>query len=469
MEGKVNAADVLHIFRAYDVRGVYGKDLSDGVAQGIGAALAEFIGEGRTVCVARDYRNSSNPLKAAFLEGALSSGANVVDLGVMPVPMFYFAIIAKGFDGGAMITASHNPPIWNGFKLCKENAESISEGDGMERLKELFASGAHPHQKGEATSTNDIVELYYSNLTNNIKLGRKLKIVVDPGNGAWSGIARDLFARLGCDVVEINGKPDGNFPGRGPDPNEHALEGLKRKVLEERADFGVGLDGDGDRAGFVDDKGRYVGNGSILLSIFAKYYLKENKNGRIVYDVPCSSAVEDIVNAAGGVAIFSKTGHTNIPRKMAAESAILGGEYSNHLYFSDNHNLDDGFYAAAKMAEVLSNSAERLSAMADLVPHYPGVPIEEISCPDAIKFKAMEGTKARFALLGFERIIDIDGVKAFRGDGWVLVRASNTMPQIKINAEAREMKIARELFELAKGIVSEEIAKLSPDPSARQG
>ncbi len=198
-------------------------------------------------------------------------------------------------------------------------------------------------------------------------------------------------------------RPDGNFPGRGPDPNELALEGLRRKVVEEKADFGVGLDGDGDRAGFVDDKGRYVGNGSILLSIFAKYYLKKNRNAKVVYDVPCSSAVEEMVKAAGGVAVVSKTGHTNIPRKMAEESALIGGEYSNHLYFSDNHNLDDGFYAAAKMAEVVSNSAEPMSAMADSIPRYPGVPIAEIGCPDAIKFKAVEAAKRQARIAGLRQ------------------------------------------------------------------
>ncbi len=211
----LKAADVLHIFRSYDVRGVYGKDISDGVARGIGAALAEFIGEGKTVCVARDYRNSGCALKDAFTYGATSSGANVVDLGVMPVPIFYFAIIAKKFDGGAMVTASHNPPTWNGFKLCKENADSISEGDGMERLKELFAAGARQHQGGKTSSVQGVTDAYYANVAKNVRLGRKLKIVVDPGNGAWSGIAKDLFARLGCDVVEINGETRRQLPWEG--------------------------------------------------------------------------------------------------------------------------------------------------------------------------------------------------------------------------------------------------------------
>jgi phosphomannomutase len=460
MDEDVNVSEVLHIFRSYDVRGVYGKDVTEGVASRIGAALAGFIGTGKTVCVARDYRVSGEQLKDAFSQGALSSGLNVVDLGIVPVPIFYNAIIAKGFDGGAMVTASHNPPEWNGFKLCKKNADSISEGEGMERLRDLFASNPGSHSPGKLSSMGGLVDAYYGHVQGNIKIGRRLRIVLDPGNGAWSGVAKELFGRLGCDVVEMNGQPDGNFPGRGPDPNDRALEGLKKRVLAERADFGVGLDGDGDRAGFVDDKGRYIGNGSMLIAIFAKYYLKGHRDAKIVHDVPCSMAVDEVVRAAGGETFVSKTGHTNVQRDMARESALLGGEYSNHLFFSDNYCLDDGFYAAAKMAEVVSNGTERLSDLADSIPHYPAVPVEEIACPDALKFRVVEAAKARLATLGFERILDIDGIKAFRDGGWVLVRASNTMPQIKINSEGREMQTALGLFELAKGIVVEEIGKL---------
>jgi phosphomannomutase/phosphoglucomutase len=450
----------MHIFRSYDVRGIYGLDLDEDVARKIGVAFAELIGPGKDICVGGDYRIGSDSLRASFMKGALLGGSSVVDFGRLPSPVLYSSVIAKKLDGGAMITASHNPAIWNGVKMCRKGAEMVCEGHGMEELRDIFAKERKvPHEAGNTRTEDDAIELYFEKMLKKIRLERRIKVVLDPGNGAWCGTAKELFERLGCEVVEINGRPDGRFPARGPDPTDEALAGLKNKVVETSADLGVGFDGDGDRAGLVDDRGRYVGTGDIIVSIFARHYLKSHRNRKVVYDVICSEVVSETVQSLGGTALICKSGHPHVATLMVKEGALLAGEYSNHFYFSDNSNLDDGCYAALKMTELLSNSEERLSAISDSIPHYPRVPETAVDCADNMKFEVIRELQKKFKTMDFERIVDIDGIKAFTKDGWVLVRASNTMPQIKVNSEARDLDTAKKLFTLGRDMVAKEISK----------
>ena len=452
----------LNIFKSYDIRGIYKLDINEEVAEGVGKSLATYIGKGKKICVASDYRKGSNELKEAFIEGVTSSGNDIVDLGTLPTPLFYFAVVKNKFDGGGMITASHNPAMWNGIKMSKKNAAPIAEGHGMEEIKRIFVEGSKiSNKRGKLESSDNIVDMYYNYMLSKIKLGRKLTVVIDPGNGSWCGIAKELFIRLGCEVIEINGKPDANFPARGPDPHEFALDELKRKVVETNADFGVGFDADGDRASFIDEKGRYVGNGGILLPIFAKYYLKNHKNGKVVYDLTCSIAVEEVVKASGGVALINPTGHSPIITRMMEEKAILGGEYSNHLYFSDNSYLDDGCFNALKMAEMLSNTKQTLSEISNSIPRYPNVPEYNIDCPDEIKFEVIKQLQSKFKSLDFDKVLEIDGIKAFKQNGWVLIRASNTMPLIRVNSEGKDLRTAKKLFTAGKTLVTREITKRS--------
>lgn len=450
----------LHIFRSYDVRGIYNLDLNLDIATGIGKSIGTYLKKGSTITIAKDYRNGGSVLHDAFVSGALSTGINVVDIGTLPTPIFYHSIIHGKLDGGAMITASHNPPMWNGFKMCRKNADIISEEHGMEELRDIFSKKEFAQGKGEISQYKGAIEDYISHVTSTVRLKRKLKVVLDPGNGTWSGIAKRIFEKLGCEVIEINGTPDSNFSARGPDPNDLALTKLKEEVIKQSADFGAGFDADGDRAGFVNEKGKYVGTADMVLPLFASYLLGEKVRGaKVIYDIPCSAVIEETINSLGGIPTLSRTGHSHIMTKMVEEKAILGGEYSNHIYFPDNFNLDDGAFAAMKMAELLSNQPEPLSVLMSKVANYPKVPITEIYCPDDLKFKVVESAKQKLRTMGFNKIIDIDGVKAFDNSGWVLVRASNTMPQIKINSEGKTKEDAARLFEMSRAIVIEEISK----------
>ncbi|MDE1870083.1 MAG: HAD-IA family hydrolase [Candidatus Micrarchaeota archaeon] len=450
----------LHIFRSYDVRGIYNLDLNPETAMRIGRAIGTYLKRGSRITIAKDYRNGGSALHDAFIEGALSTGIDVVDIGTLPTPIFYHSIIHGEFDGGAMITASHNPPMWNGFKMCRKNADIISEEHGMEELRDIFANREFVEGNGEILQYKNAIDDYILHVTSKIKLKRKLRVVLDPGNGTWSGIAKRIFEKLGCEVIEINGTPDGNFSARGPDPNNFALTKLKEEVIKHSADFGAGFDADGDRAGFVNEKGEYVGTADMVLPLFALYLLGNKiKGAKVIYDIPCSTVIEETINALGGIPTLSRTGHSHIMTKMVEENAILGGEYSNHIYFPDNFNLDDGAYAAMKMAELISNQPEPLSVLMSKVANYPKVPITEIYCPDDLKFKVVEAAKQKLRTMGFGKIIDIDGVKAFDDSGWVLVRASNTMPQIKINSEGKTNEDAVRLFEMSRTIVMEEISK----------
>ncbi|MDE1857060.1 MAG: HAD-IA family hydrolase [Candidatus Micrarchaeota archaeon] len=446
-----------HIFRSYDVRGIYKLDLDEQLAIRIGKSFGTYIGAGKKVCVGMDYRNGGESLKAAFVQGVRSVGVDVIDLGIVSTPIFYFSIVHKNLDGGAMVTASHNPPMWNGFKLCEKGAEIVSEGRGMERLKEIFTKGEFGGGHDGSLAKSEIIPDYGKHVAEKARITKRLKVVVDPGNGSWCRIAADIFRNMGCDVAEINGNPDPNFTARGPDPNYLALNGLKAEVLKRSADFGVGFDSDGDRAGFIDDKGRFVGSASII-PIFSSYVLGKRK-GKVIYDVPCTSVIEEVVRKSGGIPIMNRTGHSHITSRMMEESAVFGAEYSNHIYFPENYNFDDGCFAALKMGEVVSSTGKSLSQLVDEFPIYPAVPIEEVYCPDELKFKVVENIKPKFRSSGFDKIVDIDGIKAFKGDGWVLVRASNTMPQVKVNSEARTKEEAKELFEFGKSVLIDEISK----------
>jgi phosphomannomutase/phosphoglucomutase len=457
-EYKINFDPSPYMFRSYDIRGIFNLDLTSEVARDLGSAFGTYIGTGKTVYVARDYRNGGAELESSFIEGVTSVGTNIVDLGILPTPVYYFALMTNAADGGVMITASHNPPEWEGFKLSKDKGKTIGEGFGMEELKKIFMTKAFKTSPapGSVSKKETVREEYIKYVISRAKLERKLKVVLDPGNGAWSGISSEIFRKLGCEVFEINGNPDPLFSGRGPNPTDDALAGLRNAVKERGADLGCGLDGDGDRVSFVDDKGKIVGSGGIVVSIFASSYCKSTPGAKIVYDMPCSMAVEEVVESLGGKAIPCRTGHVYMMAAMAKEGAIFGGEYSNHLYFAENFNLDDGCFAAIKMAEIVANGSLPLSKLAASMISYPSIPIEELYCPDDIKLEVVEETKPQFKKMGF-RVVEVDGIKLFNDRGCVLVRVSNTMPQIKINSEGKTPEDAEKLFSLAKNIVLEKI------------
>jgi len=412
--------------------------------------LGEFFGEGKTIAVGRDARLSGEIIERALIKGVVSMGCNVLRLGVVPTQVTYFSVPFLNLDGGVMITASHNPPDWNGFKLLKERGKFIF-GDELLKIKEKTLRGKFKEavKKGDVSEYNKILDDYVNYVTKKIKLKRSIKVVLDTGNGVAGKIARKTFEKAGCNVAVINEEIDGNFPSRPSEPDEFSLEELARKVVEEKADFGAGFDGDGDRIMLVDDKGRVISSGSLMMMLFADYFLKKNKGEKIVYDICASSAIESFVKERGGIPIVSKVGHVFIKDAMIKENAIFGGESSNHFYFRDIFNFDDGIFAGLKMAELLSNSNIKFSEMIDALPKFFYISEWSFDVPDRIKFKIIEKMKEDFQKSG-RKISDLDGIKVFFDDGWIVLRPSNTAPQIKAYVEAKTKERFNELLKFTE-------------------
>lgn len=449
-----------NIFRSYDIRGVYGKDFDDEFAEALGRAFATFILSkgGKEIAVGRDVRLSSESLNKALAKGIAQGGCNVIDVGIVTTPVLYFSVANLKKDGGVMITASHNPPEFNGFKLVGRMGEPIAEGLGLEKIKDIVIS------RNYAKSAVGIIETYdkafddYENfIMGKIKLKKKMKVVLDTCNSVPGIIAPRLFERAGCEVTTINKELDGRFPSRPPEPKAEHLKALQEAVKAGKADIGIAYDGDGDRAVFVDETGRIIDSGSTVLMIFAEHYLKNNKQAKVVFDLGCSLAVADSVKAMGGIPITTAVGTSNIKKNMADHGAILGGESSNHMYFADTFNFDDATFASLKMAEIISEIGS-LAGKVKSMPQYPYISEWEFECSDEKKFGVMDKLKEKFRKSG-ANMSELDGVKITMDDGWVLWRVSNTRPQIKIYAEAK----TKERFEELKNFAKDELTKAIGD------
>jgi len=436
------------IFRAYDIRGVFGEDLTDEVATRLGAAFATFLGKNKEVLVARDVRLSGETLRKALVSG-LVSGCNVTDIGIIPTPLLYFAINRLQKDAGIIVTASHNPPQWNGFKLF--GRKGCIYGNDMERIKEITKTvdlRRLGRKRGKLNRYKGIIQEYMNFVQNKINVERRLRVVADTANGVCGLLVPSLFKQLECRILTLNENPDGTFPAHLPEPKEETLGELKKEVVKNRADFGVGYDGDGDRAVFVDDKGNII-PGDLVLLVFAKDTLQKNKGGKIVYELSCSMAVEEYVKEHGGIPIVERVGHTFIMDKMITENASLGGEKSSHFYFPECYGVDDAIFASLRIAEILSKNSQKLSEIVDSLPKYPSIYEKNFECPDNLKFAAIEKLKSKFKHHGL-KFLDIDGVKLLDKDGWVLLRPSNTEPIIRVSAEARTEEKLKELYQFAE-------------------
>ncbi len=436
------------IFRAYDIRGVFGQDLTEEVATRIGAAFATFLGENKEVLVGKDVRLSGEKLRKALVSG-LVSGCNVTDIGTVPTPLLYFAINLLRKDAGIMITASHNPPEWNGFKAFRR--KGCIYGKDMEKIKQIAKEvnlEKLGKKRGKLTSYKGIIKEYMDFVMNKIEIERKLKVVADTTNGTCGLLVPSLFDQLNCEIITLNQNPDGAFPAHLPEPKEETLIELKKEVVNNNADLGVGYDGDGDRAVFVDEKGNVI-PGDLTLLIFAKDVLQKSKGAKIVYELSCSMAIEEFVKELGGTPIVERVGHTFIMDRMIEENALFGGEKSSHFYFSECYGVDDAIFASLRMAEILSKSDEKLSRMVYSLPKYPSIYEKNFECPDNLKFGVIEELRSRFKDHGLTTL-DIDGVKVIDKDGWVLLRPSNTEPIIRVSAEARTEEKLKELYGFAK-------------------
>ncbi len=441
------------IFREYDIRGLVDQDLNSEMVETLGKAFGSYIQDfkGKEIVVARDNRLSSKPYRDALISGIVSTGCNVLDIGEFPSPVFYFSLIHYKKDGGVMITASHNPPEFNGFKISR-GYHSIY-GEEIQELRKIIESGKFREGKGQLKN-EDPGPAYLRCLKEKIKLERGLKVVVDAGNGTASELAPSLLEALGCQVTRLYCESDGRFPNHHPDPTlPENLKDLIATVKEEKADLGIAYDGDGDRLGVVDEKGEIIW-GDRLMIIFAREILKKHPGARVIFEVKCSQSLTEEIEKAGGVPLMWKTGHSLIESKMQEEGALLAGEMSGHIYFADNYfGYDDAIFASGRLVEILSRTEKSLSQLLEGVTAYHSTPEIRMDCPDEKKFAVVEKVKSYFQ----ERYetIDIDGVRILFGDGWGLVRASNTQAVLVLRFEAQTKSRLEEIKNLVMAKVEE--------------
>lgn len=443
-----------HIFRQYDIRGIWNEDLTEWIAEAIGRAYGTFVRRNgaQDVVVGHDNRASSPALHNAVIRGLLSTGCSVIDIGETLTPILYFARYHYDVKGGVMITGSHNPPEYNGLKLCWSHGTLF--GEQIQHLRKLIEDNDFERGNGTITKRDAIAD-YYDYITSHIQLGsRRLKVVVDAGNGTAGPIVPPLLRRLGCEVIELYCESDNSFPNHHPDPvKEENLKDLIAKVKETGADVGLGFDGDADRLGVIDERGNIIW-GDYLLILFAREILRKHPNAKIIVEVKCSQVAIEEIKKAGGEPILWRTGHSFIKDKMRHEGALLAGEMSGHLFFADEYfGYDDAVYAACRLLRILSHSDGPFSQLLADVPRYYYTPEVRISCPDDRKFdvvaQVVNDFKARY------QVIDVDGARVLFEDGWGLVRASNTEPKLILRAEGK----TPEALEHIKAEIANELKK----------
>jgi phosphomannomutase/phosphoglucomutase len=423
------------IFREYDIRGIVDKDLTPGVVEALGRGLGTYFRRrgAREAAVGRDVRLSSPAYFEALAGGLQSTGCDVVDLGVVPTPLLYFAIFNNNKEAGVMITGSHNPPEYNGFKVML-GREAVF-GPMIREIGELVRRGDFIADSPGRRSKLDVVPAYRDYLLGNLKLERKLKIVVDAGNGTGGVVAVPVFERLGAEVIPLFCDMDGRFPNHHPDPTlPEAMQDLVRKVAETGADAGIAYDGDADRIGVVDDRGKILW-GDQLMILFARDILPRRPGAAVIAEVKSSKLLFEEVARLGGKPVMWKTGHSLIKKKIKEEGAALAGEMSGHIFFADRYfGYDDAIYASGRVLEILSRSAKKLSEHLAGLPVTYSTPEIRVYASDEVKFKIVD--EVRRALAARYPVADIDGVRADMGGGWALVRASNTQAVLVMRFEA---------------------------------
>ncbi len=423
------------IFKAYDVRGIYPAQLDGEGARRIGRAFADYLGA-RRVAVGRDVRTSSPEVASNFMRGVRSQGCDVLDVGVVGTDVLYYAVASLELDGGAIITASHNPKEYNGIKMVRRGALALSGDAGIKEIKEALLAGrfADDPEPTGAQKTRALLDDYARHCLGFIdaRLVPALKVVFDAGNGMGSVAARPIFERLPLQRIELFFEPDGSFPNHPPDPLEEAnRRDIVARVKAEGADLGIAWDGDADRCFFIDDTGEFV-PGDFVTAILGEAFCLKEPGARIIYDVRASRAVRDRVAAAGGTALMHRVGHAFIKQRMRTENAVFGGEVSGHFYFRDNWYADNGMIPALLMLEMLGRRGARLSEL--LRPlreryHITG----EINSRVADVPAALQRLRERYQ---GARLTELDGLSVDYDDWHFNVRPSNTEPLLRLNLEA---------------------------------
>lgn len=424
-----------YIFRQNDIRGVVGVDLTDSVVRELGRGLAAYFLKHQvdTISLGYDSRLSSAPFRDLLAAGLLESGVNVYDIGLCPSPLVYFSLFQLPVGGGVMITGSHNPPNENGFKICL--GKTTIFGDEIQEIKRIVQTRQFQEGSGKLIQYSLIPE-YLEHLRRIARpCPRRIKVVVDAGNGTGNLTAVPAYRDMGCEVIDLYSEPDGNFPHHHPDPTVPAhLVDLIQSMKAHGADLGISFDGDADRIGVVDTKGRIIW-GDQLMIIFAGDIIPGHPKAKIIGEVKCSQTMFDQIAKMGGTPIMWKVGHSLIKAKMKEEGALLAGEMSGHLFFSDRYfGYDDAVYAGARLIEILSRSDKTLTQMVDELPQTFATPELRFDCPEERKFTIVNDLKEVFQAK--YEVIDIDGARIIFKNGWGLVRASNTQPILVLRFEA---------------------------------
>jgi phosphomannomutase/phosphoglucomutase len=426
------------MFREYDIRGrMKDTELNPEAARLIARAYGTFLDQRgiKTVVVGHDSRHGSKAVHQPLIEGIVSTGRDVIDIGMCLTPMMYWAQYHFQSQGGAMITGSHNPKDWSGFKLASGLSCTLV-GDEIREILSLIESDRFVEGKGTRRAES-VAELYAKDLAGRVHMKKKLRVVVDTGNGTAGAFAPDILRRSGLDVIEQFTELDPDFPNHEPDPAlKQTVEALGARVRKEKADLGFAFDGDGDRMGVVDEKGEVIWPDRYMI-LLARQVLEKQPGAKIVFDVKVSQALEEDIAAHGGIPIMWKTGHSHIKAKLREEKAALAGEMSGHIFFVQNYyGFDDGVYAGLRFAEYVSEVGKPVSEIIAGTPYYISTPAIDVDCPDDKKYGVVDKLTAELKR-DFPRVVDINGARVIFEDGWGLVRASSNLPVLVLRFEAK--------------------------------
>ncbi len=454
------------IFREYDIRGIADQELLDPDIEVLGRALATYLirHSGRVICLGNDCRLSSPRLHDALLKGLLSAGAHVLDIGTVPTPVLYYSALHFKAGGAVMITGSHNPPEYNGFKtVC---GSGTLHGQAIQDVSKLIQIGDLELGAG-SVQTVDAVTPYVDEVTSQFKFSRKVNVVFDAGNGTAGPVLRRMLEKLNVEATELYFEMDGRFPHHHPDPTVlENLADLQAAVQRQHAELGIAFDGDTDRIGAIDEHGNVI-YGDILLLIFGREILSRKPGATFIGEVKCSQVMYDKLAQLGGKPIMFKTGHSLIKAKMKEEHAELAGEMSGHMFFADRYfGYDDALYAACRLLQIVADSGKPLSFQTQDIPHMVSTPELRIDCPDDLKFEVVE--KVANIVRQRYSMVDVDGVRVLFPKGWGLVRASNTQPVLVMRFEAETEDLLNQYRQTLEGIVEqakEEIATTTSAPS----
>ncbi len=441
------------IFKAYDIRGVYGTELTDEIAYRFGRAFVEFL-KCKTVVVGYDMRDSSPKIESSLIRGITEQGASVVRIGLSTTPMLYFAAAKFGYDAGINVTASHNPAEYNGFKLVRAGGVPISGDTGIYSMRDMVERNefASVSVKGKVTARDGILDAYIRNILSFVDISKlkKFKMVVDTANGMAGLVVPELFPKLNCDFEHMFPELDGTFPNHEANPLKHeTLRWLQAEVKRKKADLGVAFDGDSDRIGFVDEQGSIVPF-DLLTALIASELLKGSRGAKVLYDLRSSRAVPESIEAAGGIAVETQVGHSLIKAHMRKEHAIFAGEVSGHYYLGSNFYIESPYIVLLLLLKLMTESKKPLSELIRPLQKYYGT--GELNFEVEEKETAMARVKAAFP--DAKRVYELDGLSVVYDDWRLNLRPANTEPLLRLNLEARTAELRDSMKEKVIGIIS---------------